>query len=466
MEANNKPVGTTSRRVLITVDCDCDTSANPVPCWEEPCNVKGPFQVPMSTKGLPSRRVLPILSLSLLVGLCGCATKTAESFLPAVREERPPNTARIYAHAGFVYPYYWIDWGEGAPRNAIIKAYSRIPVLHYTIPADSDLEETCIQAVSGKPNVSWGAGAHQTVGFKEFVADTALYIEGDSSNTYISVPPQSGELAGSMVTGHMIDGVWIIGGIWTQEIPLIRSRHASMTNVWREEYILRDNQRSITVSVQGEGSSADDGSSTGWKAVSTLADTSRAKWVSRRARSNQAQTQCRAIAYELQRAAPTSGRECGVFVFHHEALQQSLPKERGAPRPTAHFTNTEEEVLIALRKLDGTTQVLGETYPELFVLAAQQDDPLWEWPFISREEIAEILTDGEAALDACIIGRIGFGGTVVYDRPPGMVDLDVFATQGGAVAYFTIPVKFHVEAGKTYHITSKYGYKYEVREEP
>lgn len=400
MEANNRPFGTTSRTVLLMGGSDCVTSAAPIQCWVKARNNKRSSQIATSTKGLLSSRLLPIFSLPLLVLLCGCATKTAESFLPAVGEERPPNTARIYAHTGLFVPLYWVDWGDGAPRNAMIRAWRpkpsgyRVVARHYAIPPDSDLAEACTQALSGTTDERW---------------------------ELTKVPP-------TILRFSSLPG--LLSG--TAEVT-------DETGVHRMHY------------------------------------------VQKQARSGQARTLCNAFAYNLEGLIPTatpggfvsSSEETGIFVFSsEEALKQALSTTRGRTLGTP----ARDSLLISLKKPDGTTEWLSgsmDYYGQLnLILQDDLTDP--EQGFLCCVPVIGEETPGMFT-DACIIGRIGYGGTVVYDRPPGMVDLDALGsgdigTSGlgsGDIgtSYMRVPVKFRVEAGKTYHITCKWGWKWEVREE-
>ena len=146
---------------------------------------------------------------------------------------------------------------------------------------------------------------------------------------------------------------------------------------------------------------------------------------------------------------------------------------RRTPVKDAVWDLSRTDLLIALKKPDGTIQLLAKpphdgTLP--LILENDLTEPgrgfFWDVPVIWDEIPTMRDADGELLLDACIVGRVGHGGTLVWDRPPGTLDLDGFGLWSGAVSYVRTPVNFRVEAGRTYHITWRNGFKFEVREEP
>lgn len=408
MEYSNTLVGTTGRSVLLAVGCDCATVAGAVQCWGKARDAKRRSQATKGTQSLPSRRALLMPFLSVLVVLCGCATKTAESFLPAVQEQRPPNTARIYAHTGLVGPFYWIDWGEGAPRNAMVRAWKpnpsgyRVVARHYALPPDSNLVDACSQALSGTIAARWELTKAPPI---------ILRPQGDTSHAR---------------------GFKFLS--YTEPLETSTERITDETGTHDMSYVYAQ------------------------------------------ARSGQAHTLRDAFAYKVADLVPATTKpgifglsrdNCGMFVFSsQEAFQRALPKERGGAMAATMYT-ARGNLIMAVKKHNGTTEWLSGSahYGRLnFMLQDDQTNPgqgfVCSVPAIG-EETPDMFTD------ACIIGHVGFGGTIGYDRPPGIVDLDAFASDSSVgVCYFTTPVRFRVEAGKTYHVTWNWNFKFDVREEP
>lgn len=98
----------------------------------------------MSTNLRPTVKFLQLILLC--GGLCGCAS--TKPILSEADQNRDPNSATIYVHrkssiTGGFSADHWIDWGDGAVRNAVVMQYATDPynlALRGYIPPLQDLE--------------------------------------------------------------------------------------------------------------------------------------------------------------------------------------------------------------------------------------------------------------------------------------------------------------------------------------
>lgn len=65
-----------------------------------------------------------------------------------------------------------------------------------------------------------------------------------------------------------------------------------------------------------------------------------------------------------------------------------------------------------------------------------------------------------------VVGKVGPTGWLVWDRPPGKVELEIVSRQGGGLLIHPSGGDFFVNAGKTYRITYGTSLKFEVTEVP
>jgi len=65
-------------------------------------------------------------------------------------------------------------------------------------------------------------------------------------------------------------------------------------------------------------------------------------------------------------------------------------------------------------------------------------------------------------LNVSVVGKIGAGGSLIWDRSPGLVDLEIVSLEVGGLLIHPDGGKFTVEAGKTYRVTYKPSLKFEV----
>jgi hypothetical protein len=61
-----------------------------------------------------------------------------------------------------------------------------------------------------------------------------------------------------------------------------------------------------------------------------------------------------------------------------------------------------------------------------------------------------------------VVGKIGAGGALIWDRSPGLVDLEIVSLEVGGLLIHPDGGKFTVEAGKTYRVAYKPSLKFEV----
>lgn len=167
----------------------------------------------------------------------------------------------------------------------------------------------------------------------------------------------------------------------------------------------------------------------------------------------------------LVRQFPTAPQQRRGGIYEH-------PARKGEGNPL-DSTQRMEQMFRPIRRpispIHGTHVDLlrgGATDEPWFVHLSRfrYSDGLTNWtPTSPRSLVESLVLDWPP--DAYLVGRLGGGGTLVWDRPPGTLDVDIF-TNG-----YLSPTSLNMtlEPGKTYHIDFEYtlsGRQFSVREAP